>query len=274
MDTEDLHQPGEEEQHQGSDPQVDGDPAPATAEGQEGEAAAPDQDGGEPTAKPKKKRFQERLNEVTRARREAERSAAELAEENARLKAQIGQPAQQDDGTQKEEPPKEDDFADYNEFLQAQARFEGRQAYRQERELELEQSKERDTREAQQRAQKEYLSRCEEASEAYEDFVEVAFNPDLPISAAMAEVITAETNGPDIAYWLGSNPAEAQRISQLSPTLAAHELGKIGAGLKRPEPNKTTNAPDPVEPVGAREQHEKPLSDLSYEEYKARRMGN
>jgi hypothetical protein len=69
----------------------------------------------------------------------------------------------------------------------------------------------------------------------------------------MAETIKASDIGPDLAYWLGSNPKEADRISRLSPLLQAREIGKIEAKLSfDPPKKKTTSAPEPIRPVGAR----------------------
>ena len=42
----------------------------------------------------------------------------------------------------------------------------------------------------------------------------------------MAQTIQASDVGPDVAYYLGSNPREAERISRLSPYLQAKEIGE------------------------------------------------
>ena len=69
----------------------------------------------------------------------------------------------------------------------------------------------------------------------------------------MAETIKASDLGPDLAYWLGSNPKEADRISRLSPLLQAREIGKIEAKITaEPVQKKTSTAPDPIRPVTAR----------------------
>ena len=69
----------------------------------------------------------------------------------------------------------------------------------------------------------------------------------------MAETIKASDMGPDLAYWLGTTPKEADRISRLSPLLQAREIGKIEAKLAASPPVKpTTSAPAPITPVTAR----------------------
>lgn len=106
-----------------------------------------------------------------------------------------------------------------------------------------------------QRAQLEdaYAEREEDARSKYDDFEQVAYNPRLRVTDVMAETIKASDIGPDLAYWLGSNPKEADRISQLSPLLQAREIGKIEAKLGADPPKKkTTAAPEPIRPVSAR----------------------
>ena len=76
----------------------------------------------------------------------------------------------------------------------------------------------------------------------------------------MAETIRASEAGPDVAYYLGSNPKEADRISRLTPYLQAKELGKIEVKLATDPPvKKTSSAPAPIAPVTARGNNGKSL---------------
>ena len=98
-----------------------------------------------------------------------------------------------------------------------------------------------------------YHDREEAAREKYEDFQQVAYNPALPITTVMAQTIQASEMGPDLAYYLGSNPKEAERISRLPQFLQAKEIGRIEAKLAdNPPVKKTTNAPPPIKPVTAK----------------------
>ena len=98
-----------------------------------------------------------------------------------------------------------------------------------------------------------YADREEQARDKYDDFEQVAYNPNLPITDVMAETIQASDVGPDVAYYLGANPKEAARISRLAPFLQAKEIGKIEAKLAdNPPVKRTTNAPAPITPVTAR----------------------
>lgn len=98
-----------------------------------------------------------------------------------------------------------------------------------------------------------YHGREEEARGKYDDFDQVAYNPNLRITTAMAQTIQASDSGPDVAYYLGTNPKEADRISRLPPLVQAKEIGKIEAKLASDPPvKKTSSAPAPIAPVTAR----------------------
>ena len=98
-----------------------------------------------------------------------------------------------------------------------------------------------------------YHEREEDARGKYDDFEQVAYNPNLPVTDVMAQTIQASEIGPDVIYWLGSNPKEAGRIANLPPILQAREIGKIEAKLaSNPPVKKTSTAPAPIAPVAAR----------------------
>ena len=98
-----------------------------------------------------------------------------------------------------------------------------------------------------------YQDREEDARTKYEDFEQVAYNPALPITREMAETIQSSDVGPELAYYLGSHPSEASRISRLSPILQAKEIGKLEAKIaSEPVLKKTTSAPPPIAPISGR----------------------
>jgi hypothetical protein len=98
-----------------------------------------------------------------------------------------------------------------------------------------------------------YHEKEEEARSKYDDFEQVAYNPKLTITTVMAQSIQASEAGPEVAYYLGANPKEADRISRLAPILQAKEIGRIEAKMASDPPvRKTTSAPAPISPVTAR----------------------
>ena len=168
---------------------------------------------------------------LAREQRKWEREQAQrLAEMEARLKA----------------PPaadlSPDQFETYDAYAEALA----------ERKAEELLAKREAARE-QQSLLEQYHDREEVARDKYDDFDQVAYNPNLPVTEYMAQSIQASEIGPDVLYWLGSNPKEADRIARMNPILQAKEIGKIEASLSsNPPVRKTSTAPAPIAPVTAR----------------------
>jgi len=97
-----------------------------------------------------------------------------------------------------------------------------------------------------------YHDREEEARNKYDDFEQVAYNPSLKITTVMAQTIQSSDIGSDVAYYVGANPKEADRISRLAPYVQAKEIGRIEAKLaSEPMVKKTSSAPPPFTPVTA-----------------------
>ncbi len=80
----------------------------------------------------------------------------------------------------------------------------------------------------------------------------------------MADTIRASEVGPDVAYYLGTNVKETERIARLPPILQAKEIGKIEAKLAdNPPVKRTTSAPAPITPVTARGSNNNPSFDTT-----------
>lgn len=216
--------------------ETEGEAAPAETGDDEGDK--PDDAGKVPDG------VQQRINEITRKRREAERRA-ERAEK--RLKELEGR--------------------DLND-LDWEEQIAERTLNRSRRE-----QIETDRETAQELAQEAYLARVEAAQVKYPDFAQVTGNPNLSITPAMAETIMDSDYGPDVAYHLGKNPAEAARISKLNPVSQARELGRIEALVSAPKP-ATNPPPAPVKKVGAKTGGgQKDPSKMTMAEYVAWRKG-
>lgn len=152
--------------------------------------------------------------------------------------------------------PKREDFQDYDEWQAELAahKVEVRMSARERAEAEgktkesedaLKRIEEREQRElAQQWADQEA-----DARSRYADYEAVTRNPSLQITQAMMQAMTASEKGPDVAYWLGTNPDVSARIAAMPPLEAALEIGRIEAHLSLPKAPTQTKAPDPVTPV-------------------------
>ena len=191
---------------------------------------------------PKKaKGVQKRLDELTALRRDAERDRdywRELALREKKAEQPKAEPA-----AQSTEKPKLDDFASYEEYTEALTdwKVEQKLSSRSEAEKKAQAEAERQT------AMQYHGTREAAFRESHPDYDQVAGNPRLPITEAMAEAAFTSEKGPELLYHLGKNPQEAARIAALSPYQAAMEL-RLEARLARPQKTQT-GAPDPITPI-------------------------
>lgn len=216
--------------------------------------------------------------------RTANSDETDEADEEKDQSSQAGQsrPAASQDPNRRPEPG---DYATYEEYVDRLMdwRLEQRDAQRQ-------------AQAAQQQRQTAWQQRVEAAKAEYgEDFEDVAFSEDTPMSRAMTETILDSPVGAHVAYFLGQHPDEAERISLLPPLAAAREIGKIEARFSersgggnaaasaptpassttptepaRPKP-RVSSSPDPIRPVSGRGTGKvvKNPDDMSPEEYRA-----
>lgn len=84
--------------------------------------------------------------------------------------------------------------------------------------------------------------------EKYDDFEEVIYNKQLVMTDPMTFAVMESEVGGDIAYFLGKNPREAERISQLSQPAQIRAIDKIAGKFAK----NTTSAPDPIKPIGGK----------------------
>lgn len=227
--------------------------APDTQDKTEPGQPAADQEAGQgekdEQQKPKS-RFQERIDRLTAEKRAAEARAAAA---EARLK-KLSAPFEAPEG-------RELSFEEQEELRL-------RQVLRRERAEEL-----------QQEAQQERASVIERRRQMFEAKVEAVADrmPDLvqkfaavPCSDFAADFIAESDRGAEIAYYLGSNPHEANRLASLPDTRQAVELARLEARLNAaPQVRKISQAPTPPPMVGGGQTApiEKPPSEMSMAEY-------
>jgi hypothetical protein len=200
-------------------------------EGQEGESSTP-----------KPRGVQKRLDELTKNWRSAERERDHWRELAMRSFNQEKQ-------APPEIPPPSKSLADFNFDESAYAKYLIEHATSHAEKVALERAKEQEQRQKATERLLTYKSKAAEFAKNAPDFDQVAHNPDLPITDAMAEVIQQSDDGPALAYYLGKNPDIAYQISRLPPTLAAKELGRIegvlSAKKEAVKPKKVSEAPPP-----------------------------
>ncbi len=241
--------------------------APESTEGQEQDPPAEVTD-EEPEAEeksPSKLRRERRKAHQAELRERAEKAEAELAKVQERLSQFEGSNTQ---------PPKEADFADYNEYLMAAAAWQAGQQYdmRQKADIEREaQAKKAEYQQVQQQREaavrENWAAQVAEAKTRYADFDQVVFADDVPVTEGMAKIMATSDHGADVAYYLGMNKAEAAQIARMPPIEQAMALGRLEATVKRPSPRTQSQAPSPVTPVKAKASAEKSWEDMTADEY-------
>jgi len=200
----------------------------------------------EAEAKPKGKSVQERIDEITAARREAERDA-----EYWRSKALGKQPEQQSEAQPEANArPNPESF----EFGEADpAYIEALTDWKVDTKLAVAQQKQSvDTAIAQ--LETNYSKRLESAREELPDYddkvTKSAARGEWPCPPLVALAIKESEVGPKVAYHLANNREEAIAISRLSPIEQAVAFGRLEAkfiGQPAPQPNIATNAPEPAQ---------------------------
>lgn len=229
-------------------------PADKPEEGAEA-AEAPDEelvehgDDGKPLSK-----TQQRFNEITRARREAERRA-DAAERDAkylrdRLEGRAADPA-----PKVAEAPNPDDYdlGDLDpRYTKAVIAHEVKLGIAQGLDEIKGTVAEDRNRQAQERV---WEAKFSSARSKFADFDAVIAPKDesgairWPLSDDAGKAIQESDVAGELLYHLASNPEEARRIYAMSPHSQIREIGRLEASLvssEAPAPAKTTNAPKPA----------------------------
>jgi hypothetical protein len=171
-----------------------------------------------------------------RKRQEAEQRAAAIeAQLQQFMQQQQPREAKPDEGA-----PNPDNFQDNpQEYWRQLARYEARQ--------ELKADKERFEAERQQQAesakQQKFMEAASNAVKAgqqeFDDFDAVVNQGLAPfLSPVLQQALVMTSNGHKVAYYLGKNPLEAARISQLDPMTMLIELGELRTkAIANPKPS-------------------------------------
>lgn len=193
----------------------------------------------------------DRINELTKNWRAAERQADELQQENVALRQQTQQAEQGKPPIESDEipPPKTLADFDYDEakFLE----------YSDQRTQKMVEVQTRDAWLQQQRLQTEATRRAEHQtrettfSSATGDYWETVQN--VPVTAIMREAVETSEVGPEVIYYLGKNPQVASGIVQASPMEQARRMALIEIELKgsKETPDKVSKAPPPAKTIKA-----------------------
>lgn len=193
---------------------------------------------------------QQELDEVVQKRIAKEQRKFER--QMAQYEAQLAKSSEAE-LTQPDKPIRREDFDDYEAYLEAKTERKVEERLRKE-EMERRKEAAEFSRTYEQRQFNDKLGRMVDVGKGkYEDFNTVVSKADVPLNSAMAEAIVEAENGADLAYYLAKNPDEARRISELSGTLSAIEIGKLSVSLNgEAKPKRASSAPAPITPSKGR----------------------
>ena len=189
----------------------------------------------------RKKTAQERINELTRQRREAEREAAYWKSQAEQTKK-----------------PVQEDFEDFNDYIAAAIDHKER--------LKAAENIKKDMELRKKAALDVFKENATEIKAKNPDFDEVIERP--VFTDTMKSVIFAMDNGPAVAYHIGKHPEVAGKFVHLAPEQQIYEILKIEQSLLLSEnKKKISSAPPPIEPVGITGTSEKDPSKMSTAEW-------
>lgn len=242
-------------------------PKPEVQKPQDAGLEEGDGDGeGTPAARDENGRFkkqgtgvQDRIDELTRARREAEREA-----EYWRVRAQGTSQPQQPSVPQK---PVRENFADEEQYIEALADYKVNEKL-------AERDAQNQQKAANQTKAESWNAKLAAARAEITDFDTVMANGDTPVAGHVAELIMEHDHGAKLAYHLAARPEIVEKLNQMTPAKAAFEIGKITATFDTPSSKPASakvvsNAPPPAaRNVGAGKTNVPDPSDMSMEEYK------
>lgn len=226
------------------------------------------------TAKPEVKEdpipkgVQKRIDRAVREKYEAQTEARMLKERIAALES-YRQPQQK---TVDNDEPKIENFNNFDEYVAAKAEYIADKKINSTlSERDKRQAAERETTERTKTVES-WNKRLAAATVEIPDFEDVVASSDVPMTQPMQQAIMESDIGPKLAYYLASNPEEAERIAAMSPIGAIRTLGRIEERLATAKPEvKTTNAPAPIKPIGSRATVAKDpgkMSDAEYERWR------
>lgn len=235
---------------------------------QPAEGEASDDAESEETKSRSQARRERRKAETERLRTAADDAKRELSEANEKL-------ARMNDAIQNSQPPQQGENETYEDYQAKLSAFYSLRMFDERNIAETRDSADRQQRQADTLAQQHqaeahsmFADACVEARERYADFDAVTKSPTLQISEPMAEIVLGLDKSADVYYELGKDPTRAAQIAQMPPLQAAVEIGRIEAGLAKPKPITTSQAPTPITPVRGAGVVSKDPSKMSTAEYR------
>jgi len=203
----------------------------------------------EPEPPPLPKGVQKRIDELTRKRHDERRRADQLEQELANLRKQHEQAnsANQRVDSLGAPDPSQYPAGRYDpDYIEAMAEYKVEQRF---------QAKERQA--VQQQKQQQFATSEKEIAAKYPDYEDARADfqsHDLAKIPEFIEIIQESEAPAELAYFLGKNPEELDKIGNMTPLQASRYIGKLEAQLLKNTPSEpakkpVSNAPKPIDPL-------------------------
>jgi hypothetical protein len=219
--------------------------------------------------KPKKKpKAQVRIENLSHKLKDSNIENAELKERIAEFEA-----------SKEPQKPDIDDYDDYEEYSEKEKEYE---KFTESKSEEQESEKEKPSDFEFESVLEEVDAKFDDTRELYSDFDDVVKNSESGVTFTkdMVETLNEIENSGEVAYSLGKDVKESNRIANLSPKKQIAAIIKLGMKLEkepyRPKEKKQTKATEPIIPnEGAGGNRERGLSDAeNFKQYKEMRQEN
>ncbi len=203
----------------------------------------------------KKGGFQKKIGKLTKQREEARQAADYWRQEALKHQKPVAEKAPQ------VTPVKADGRPDPNTFEKNEDYIEALADWKVEQKLSQRDQKQRDSvvMTEHQKLVASHVDKVKAFTKDHADFDEALEEiNDIPMTVMVQQFILDSEDGPALMYALAKNPEEYARICKLPGDAASRALGRFEAKLEKTSESpkevtgKTTKAPDPIKPVGAK----------------------
>jgi hypothetical protein len=206
--------------------------------------------------------------EISESKKRRERRKAYVKELESKKADQDARLARIKNAGYADQAPNEEEFDDLTEYAAAKAVWSMSQKATEREASVIREEREQLDQHRGREIEANWMDAQAEARTRLQNFDQVISNPSTVITEQMAEMIKLSDAGPDIAYHLGSNPALSMQIASLSEREQAYELGRLTASVTAPRPIIQSNAPNPINPVGAPAKAQRDPSKMSIDDYR------
>ena len=209
---------------------------------------------------------QERINQITREKHEARRDADRLKTENESLKRRLeagSRPLPPDPSTF---TSMETGHIDRDKYQRAMVDHEDKLHTWRQAQPGAAPTASKDEPSGASDGFRTFMQRAESTKQKHADFDEVINRP--VFTSALKDAVFEIDQGPEIAYFLGKNEAEAMRIGDLPTAQMMREIGKLEAKLSAEASRRSVSgAPEPITPVTGADTVKKDPEKMSTEEW-------